>query len=206
MNEEPIGIVVLAAGASTRMGEPKQLLRFDGRTLVRRAVDTALASSCRPVVVVLGAQADRVREELIDVECHVEVNEAWEEGMGASLRSGIAALEARTDVRARAAVVTLCDLPFVTAETLDRLVETYRATGSILVAAEYAAAGAPVRGVPALFDRAVFPYLRGLRGPEGARRVVERFARDARFLSVPEAAFDIDTPEEYDALRLGRRP
>jgi molybdenum cofactor cytidylyltransferase len=190
-----VGIIVLAAGASTRMGEPKQLLRYRGATLLRRAVDAALGTGCDPVVVVLGADAERARAEVSDTAAVVVVNESWAEGMGSSIRVGVAALD-----DARAALVTLCDNPLVTSSVLGRLVDAYLAERSLLVASEYESGGARVRGVPALFDRDLFPELSSLRGSEGARRIVERNASRATFVSVPEAAFDVDTPEDFAAL------
>jgi molybdenum cofactor cytidylyltransferase len=196
MNHARIGIIVLAAGASTRMGEPKQLLRYDGTTLLRRAVDSALELGCGPVVVVLGADVERARAEIADTDALVVVNEAWAEGMGSSIRRGIAAL----DDGVQGALVTLCDQPLVTARVLERLFDAYLAERSFLVASEYETGGIRVHGVPALFDRDLFPELSSLRGQEGARRVVEKNALRAKFVSVPEAAFDVDTPEDFEAL------
>ncbi len=189
-----IGIVVLAAGGSTRMGEPKQLLRYEGMTLLGRAVSVALGSRCRPVVVVLGAGADGARAE-VDPRARVVVNEAWAEGMGSSIRCGVAALG-----EAAAAVVTLCDQPFVTSELIDRLVEAHLDGGALVVASEYDAAGERTRGVPALFDRALFPELLALSGAQGAKRVVERHASDLVTVPAPEAAFDVDTPDDYGRI------
>lgn len=190
-----IGIVVLAAGGSTRMGEPKQLLRYGGTTLLGRAVAVALGSRCRPVVVVLGSGAEAARAE-VDPRARVVVNEAWEEGMGSSIRCGVSAL----GDAAAAAVVMLCDQPFVTSELIDRLVEAHLDRGAPVVASEYDAAGERTRGVPALFDRALFPELLALSGAQGAKRVVERHASDLVTVPAPEAAFDVDTPDDYESM------
>lgn len=201
MSESTVGIVVLAAGASLRMGEPKQLLRCGGETLLARAVRAALSSRCRPVVVVLGAHAEALRGEVARAEARVVVNPEWAEGMASSIRCGLAALEEATAGAVRAAVLMLCDQPLVTGEVIGRLLAAYGAGRTPLVASEYEARGERTRGVPALFSRALFPELMALRGAEGAKRVVERRSSIATFIAVPEAAFDVDTPEDYRVLK-----
>jgi molybdenum cofactor cytidylyltransferase len=183
------------------MGEPKQLLRCGGETLLARAVRAALDSRCRPVFVLLGAHAEALRGEVANAEAQVVVNPEWAEGMASSIRCGIAALEAATAGKARAAVLTLCDQPLVTGEVIGRLLAAYEAGRTPLVASEYEARGERTRGVPALFSRALFPELLALRGAEGAKRVIERHSSEALTVAVPEAAFDVDTPEDYSALK-----
>lgn len=201
LSERPIGIIVLAAGASLRLGQAKQLLNFGGETLLRRAVRAALNTRSRPVIVVLGAEADALRHEIADTEAQSVINEAWYEGMSSSIRCGLAALEAATSGQAQAALLMLCDQPFVTTAVINRLLETYRRERAPLVASEYEAKGERTRGVPALFDGTLFPELMSLRGAEGAKRVIERNLREAALVFVPEAAFDVDTPGDYRVLR-----
>jgi len=200
MNEKNIGIIVLAAGASTRMGEAKQLLRYEGETLLRRATNQAIASCCRPVIVVLGSHVSDLRDELAETGVHVVVNQEWTEGMSSSIRCGIAALEAATKEAAEGAVLMLCDQPFVTGAVIDRLLEAYRTGASPLVASEYHSKDDATRGVPALFSRNLFSELTNLRGSEGAKRVIERHLSEATVIAVPEAAFDVDTPLDYQTL------
>lgn len=187
------------------MGEPKQLLRYAGETLLRRAVKAAVEAACRPVVVVLGARAEELRAEAEWGGALVVINEAWAEGMGSSLRSGIGALVASADgAEAKAAVVMLCDQPLVTSAVVARLVDAYRMGGARLVASEYGAGDARTHGVPALFDRSLFPELMRLRGLEGAKGVIARHTAAASFIPVDAAAFDVDTPDDYQRLE-GRR-
>ena len=200
MNQS-IGIIVLAAGASTRMGTSKQLLFYEGETLLRRAVVAALDSSCRPVVVVLGSQADALLKELADPDAYTVVNPAWAEGMGASIRCGLAALEALPEVGVEATVLTLCDQPLVTAGVIGRLLAAYQAKRSRLVVSEYEVKGETIRGVPALFHRDLFNELLALRGVEGARRIISRYGAEATTVAVPEGRFDVDTPADYQALQ-----
>jgi molybdenum cofactor cytidylyltransferase len=183
------------------MGEPKQLLRYHGKTLLHRAVETALAVPCRPVIVVVGAGGDALRAEIGETEAHVVVNHSWRAGMSSSLRCGLDALDELTSKQAAATVITLCDQPLVTAGAINRLIEAYRRTGAQLVASEYEAHGEWTRGVPALFSRALFGELMSLRGEAGARRVIVRHADDAVIVAVPEAAFDVDTAQDYDTLQ-----
>ena len=188
--------MILAAGASTRMGTPKQLLVYNGQTLLRRAAETALASVCCPVVVVLGANAVQVGAEL-ELPVIVTRNHEWETGMGSSLRAGFDAVLA-ADAGVDAVVVLLSDQPFVTADLIDTLIERRRETGKTIVATEYGGA----RGVPALFARELFTEIQGLSGHEGARQIIRNHPDDTAVVPFAAAAIDIDTPQDFDALRV----
>ena len=188
-----VGVILLAAGGSRRLGTPKQLLQdSSGETLIVRAVQTALASACRPVGVVLGAAADTIRPVLDGLPVTVAVNPDWETGMAGSLQVGLAALG-----NADAALVMLCDQPGVTPALLNSLADAYQTTGHALVACEY---GGTV-GVPALFDRSLFPELLALRGEQGARRVIQSYAGPQSRVPFPEGLSDVDTAA--DMARLG---
>ncbi len=191
-----IGIVVLAAGASTRMGTPKQLLPYRGCGLLCRAVETALASVCRPVVVVLGAQAERLEHEVRQFPIRLVHNSHWADGMSSSIRAGIGEL-AKAGNHSGAAVLMLCDQPLITPQTLDRLVAAHRSTGRLIVASRY---GGTV-GAPALFHRSFFPTLLALEGQAGAQQIIRKNSRNASFIAAPEGAVDVDTPADYQQLR-----
>lgn len=196
-----VGVVVLAAGASTRLGvgaTPKQLLVYEGQTLVRRATETALGSLCRPVVVVLGANAVRVGNEL-ELPVIVTRNREWETGMASSLRVGLEALLA-ADSDLEGVVVMLCDQPFVSAELIDTLIERRRETGKTIVAAQYDEA----RGVPAFFGRELFAELGRLNGQEGARQIIRNHPDETVAVPFAGAAIDIDTQQDYEALRAAK--
>ncbi len=188
-----VGAVVLAAGASTRMGTPKQLLRFKGETLLRRAALAALDAGCRPVVVVTGAHAARAREELRGLGVLEVENELWETGMASSVRAGIGAV-AESD--ADAVVLMLCDQPHVTSEIINTLTDAHRATGCGVVASVYGEGF----GVPALFGRSLFDELLQLEGAAGAKQVIKSHAREAHFVPFPEGETDVDTPEDFARL------
>ena len=158
-----IGIVILAAGASTRMGQPKQLLLHRGQTLLRRAVETALASVCGPVVVVIGAHAELVRREVEELPVLVAENREWEKGMSSSIRTGLHELT-MTNPEIEAVIVMLADQPLVTAALINQLVDVSRNTGKRIVASAYG----KVLGVPALFSRELFADITALNANEGA--------------------------------------
>lgn len=190
------GVVILAAGASTRMGTPKQLLALDGKPLLVRAVEAALASPAWPVVVVLGAQAEKIRPILARLPVLVAENPAWGEGMAASIRTGVTTL--RQFSRALdAAAIALCDQPAFSADTLAQLVATQRATGRSIVAAHYSGRN----GAPALFLREHFPALAELTGEEGARALLNGDPARVATVDLPQLALDLDTPADYAAVQ-----
>lgn len=190
-----IGAVILAAGASSRMGRPKQTLRFQGESLLRRAALAALDAGCRPVVVVTGANAELSRREIDGLDVRDVLNSAWETGMASSIRAGIENLiAAEPDVAA--AVFLLCDQPHVTAGVLSDLIAAHRVTGQSVVASTYGGGF----GVPALFGRTLFAELARLEGLSGAKEVLKRHAAEACFLPFPGGEVDVDTPEDFSRL------
>ena len=190
-----VGAVVLAAGSSSRMGSPKQTLRYRGESLLRRAALAALGAGCRPVVVVTGAHAGPSRRELEGLDVLEVSNPLWETGMASSVRAGIEGLSGAAP-DACAAVLMLCDQPHVNAQIIGGLVAAHRETGSPVVASEYGGGF----GVPALFDRTLFAELARLEGAAGAKQVIKRHASEARFLPFPGGEVDVDTPEDFSRL------
>jgi molybdenum cofactor cytidylyltransferase len=190
-----VGLIILAAGASTRMGTPKQLLLFQGRSLLRSMAEAAIASRCHPIVVVLGSQADQIKQEVHSLDLHSVVNLQWAKGMGTSIAAGMTALTAiRSDLDA--VVIAVSDQPFAGSDLLNRLVESYQATQSPIVASAYA----NTLGVPALFDRSFFTALMTIDRDVGARDLIKRYAEKVVQVSFPEGAIDVDTPEHYQRL------
>lgn len=193
--------VVLAAGGSSRLGTPKQLAKRRGRALLARAVDAAAAATGRPVIVVVGAEALRLRTLLArsfsraDVE--IVYHSGWRSGLAGSLRRGLAALPRD----ARAVLCLLSDQPLVDARSLSRLIAAWRRRPAHAAAARYAGRV----GVPAILPRRAFPALRALTGDEGARRVLAADPH-ATVVDMPEAAFDVDTVEDLARLAVAARP
>jgi molybdenum cofactor cytidylyltransferase len=188
-----IGIILLAAGASTRLGQPKQLLAWRGRTLLRHLAQTALSAGLGPVVAVLGAAEAECRQTLADSPIRITVNSSWREGMGGSIATGMTAF---LDDALEGVIIMLCDQPAVTEATLRALRDEQQKTGAAIVASRYAGALGP----PALFMASCFRALAQLRGHEGARSL---FAEERALSSIdfPDGALDIDTPS--DLRRLG---
>ncbi|HUL61253.1 MAG TPA: nucleotidyltransferase family protein [Anaeromyxobacteraceae bacterium] len=186
------GAVVLAAGGSTRLGRPKQLLVLGGEPLVRRAARAALEAGLSPVVVVVGAAADGVRAAIAGLPVAAVENAGWAEGIGSSIRAGIAAL-ARAG--APAAAVVLCDQPRLDAAHLARLAATWRA-GAAIAASAYGGA----RGVPAVFDASVFGELASLAGDRGARAVISRDPARVAEVPFPGGEEDVDRPEDWERV------
>jgi molybdenum cofactor cytidylyltransferase len=195
-----VATVVLAAGGSRRMGSPKQLLRIDGITLVRRAAETALGSRCEGVYVIVGAGAEAVRRELSGLRLEVVENLHWEKGLAGSIRVGIEAVRGRCP-EFDAAILSPVDQPQVHTALLDRLIEVFEGGEGEIVACSYAG----TVGAPALFSRRHFADLSALRGDRGAKSVLK--AREAEVAQVPfpEGATDLDTPRDYQRfLERGR--
>ncbi len=186
--------IILAAGGSTRLGSPKQLLDFRGRSLLRHAAETALAAGCRPVIVVLGSGANQLKDELAGLEVCVVENPAWSQGMGTSIRRGIETLEMFVPA-ADGALLMLCDQPLVGSEALRSLVAA--CLPGKIVAATYN----DTVGVPAVFGRAFFDELRDLPAAAGAKPVLIRRAASVVEIVMPEAATDIDTRAQYEGLK-----
>ncbi len=187
--------IVLAAGSASRMGRPKLLLPLEGRSLIRRSVEEALASAVDRVVVVTGASADLVESELAGLPVDLVFNPRHAEGMSTSLRAGIQSLG--PDVTA--AVVLLADQPLVDRSVVDGLLQLHRRSRSPIVRARYA--GTP--GNPVLWDRDWFPMLLEQRGDQGGRSILRDRTAETAWLDVSDAGIgvDVDTPEAYEELR-----
>jgi len=188
---DKVGALLLAAGGSSRMGRGKQLLVYQGETLLRRAAETLLASTCSPLVVVLGAEFEEIKKEIEDLQIHIVHNENWQAGMSSSIKTGLVRLlQAGPDTSA--VIITLCDQPDVTASHIGQLAKKFRETGSGIVAAAYSG----TTGVPALFARRYFDELLNIEGDRGARNLIRSASADLSTVQIPEAAFDIDTAED----------
>ncbi len=194
MSERRLAALVLAAGASTRMGQPKQLLRYEGELLIERAVRVAREAGADPVFVVIGANYAPIGTVLSRLEPAVRVllNHGWQQGMGNSIALGAMAAER---FGADDLLVLTCDQVHVTAEHLRTLVEVSHRDH--VVASVYA----EHRGVPALFPEFSFHALQELHGDRGARDLLQR--EDVLQVPLPLGEVDIDTPADLEALHAG---
>lgn len=191
-----LGCIILAAGPSSRMGTPKQLIEFRGAPLVVHAVQAALEAPVWPVIVVLGAHAERIRPVLAKLPVLAVENPAWPEGMASSIRCGIASLgEFSRDLDG--GVLALCDQPAFSAEAIRRLLRAQHETGLGIAAARYSGRN----GAPALFSREYFPELLSLTGETGARTLLNRSPDLVASVEMPELELDLDTPADCERLR-----
>ncbi len=188
--------LVLAAGASTRLGHPKQLVAFRGKSLLRLAAEAALASGASPVVMVLGDKADQLRLELAGLPVLSVINPDWRQGMGSSMRCGVDALRVAAP-SLNALLCMVCDQPRITEVHLRKLWDRYVASGKV-VAVRHGTGP----GVPAIFPSKYLPDLARITGDKGARSLLGSLSdEEIELFDFPEAAFDLDTPE--DLHRLG---
>lgn len=194
-----VGALLLAAGSSSRLGQPKQLLRWQGQTLLRNAARGALESGVSPVVVVLGSRPDLMAPELAGLPVQIVTNGDWETGMGSSLTFGLQALEARASKPPDAVLVLLCDQPLVTAAHLQTILDRYADSKKHVVASEYSEG---VTGPPCLFSRAFFPKLRTLSPAQGARALLGRLSpEECARVPFPGGLMDVDTPNDWERVR-----
>ncbi|MEO6588447.1 MAG: nucleotidyltransferase family protein [Pyrinomonadaceae bacterium] len=199
MNEikNKIGIIVLAAGSSSRLGQPKQLLKFKGKTFIRRIVESALNTNCHPVVVVvLGANFELIKDEILDLDCEIIFNADWQTGMSSSIKNGLSKLlEIAPDITA--VIISLCDQPLIRSEHFEKLIAKYFEIKKPIVASAYEA----VIGVPALFSKKFFPALLNLEDDQGAKEIIYKNPDEVGKIISPELAIDVDTKEDFEKLR-----
>ena len=191
-----IGAIVLAAGGSARLGQPKQLLQFRGQSLVRRAVTAAFGAECAPVAVVVGAESQRIESELAGLEILFVPNDSWRRGIGSSIRCGVEAL-----MDCDAIAILACDQPHVDEDVVKTLVRAQEETGKPIVACAYAGR----LGVPALFAHPYFEKLLRLKDQHGAKSIIAAQPDDVAQVAFPEGAIDIDTSTDYERLNRSQR-
>lgn len=197
-----VAAIVLAAGGSRRLGQPKQLLRLEGETLVERAVRLAGEAGARPVLAVLGAHGERIRTD-VDFErlgslygAAPVLHSGWEEGVGSSIRAAMERVGERAP-DSRGILIMGCDQPRLTAAHLRAMLETFGAqTAPVMVASAYAG----VEGIPAIFPCESFAELCALRGDEGARSVLKRARWPVIALAFPGGEVDIDLPGDLGQI------
>lgn len=189
------GAIVLAAGASSRLGEPKQLLKFKGITLLRKIAETAIGENLQTIIV-LGEKHEILKKEIEDLPLETVFNAQWQQGMSSSVKAGLLKL-LEIEPQTQAVILLVCDQPLIEAATIRCLIEKQLETQKNIVASRYD----ETLGVPALFTRAVFDELLNLEGDKGARLLIQKYRdTDVSEIAAPEASFDIDTPEDYKKL------
>jgi molybdenum cofactor cytidylyltransferase len=187
-----IGGVILAAGGSTRLGEPKQLLESAGETLVHAAVRAAREGGCEVVCVVTGRAGKEVENAVADLHPLIARNEDWERGMGSSIRVGVNAIQPVSAV-----VLLACDQPAVDGEVIRSLIKLHEQIGRAIVASHYMG----TLGIPALFAESCFAELLSLPDERGAKAVIQRDAERVAKFEFSDGALDLDSPEDLQAWR-----
>ncbi|GAB3689880.1 hypothetical protein GCM10027592_06740 [Spirosoma flavus] len=187
-----IATLVLAAGSSSRLGgQPKQLLTYQGKTLIRRIVDEALSLETGPVIVVLGANREQLLPELNQLPIAIVENSNWNEGLASSLRIGLSEVDEKTT---DAFLIVLTDQPYVTADLLRQIITTYQQSGKGIVATKYGEA--KHLGVPALFSIRYKAEFLQLSGDVGARKLIQNHLQDCAYVVFPLASVDLDTLDD----------
>ena len=191
-----IGVILLAGGNSSRLGRPKQLLTLEGETLLQHSLQVASASQAHPIVLVLGAQADIIKNDVDKLNLHIVQNNDWEEGMASSIRAGIKALT-RIEPDAEGSILMVCDQPYVTSSLLNKLISVHQRTGKPIIASMYENTFGP----PVLFHHSVFDELIQLKGDVGAKSILQKHADDVEVIPFPEGTYDVDTEADYERIK-----
>lgn len=192
-----VAAIILAAGASRRLGQPKQLLGFDGETLLQRTLRIAKESGASPVLVVLGAHFAPICVNIPFDQAIPVFNDQWESGMSTSIHAGLHELDVRSPA-AQGAIIMTCDQPRLTSEHLRALLQAFhQQSGSHIVASSYAGSF----GIPAIFPRSVFSALHELRGDKGARALLHQPPCPLFSLPFEGGEVDIDVPSDLGKLK-----
>ena len=188
------GIIILAAGNSSRLGRPKQLLVFKGKTLIEWTIEAALATNFKPVVVVLGAFADQVKEKIPLTVAHI-INDNWSDGMASSIAAGLAEiLKHSPDLENL--IITVSDQAYINATILSALQQKHINTKKGIIASSYA----KTTGTPALFNKRYFSQLLSLTGNNGAKSMLKLHDNDVETVAFAQGNIDIDTETDYHNL------
>lgn len=187
--------LLLAAGSSSRMGNPKMLLSFNGKTFLQHAIDEIKGSGAHNLVVVTGCYHQQLTPILLPQQIDFIENKNWDEGMGTSIQAGVARILQQYP-HSENIIIAVCDQPYISSSLFDRLIAANTETGKSIIASVYNGTA----GTPVLFDKKHFNQLLQLEGPQGAKKLVQQCAGDAFYIDFPGGATDIDTPEDYKAL------
>lgn len=188
-----ISTIILAAGESSRLGQPKQLLKYENQTLIERIVSIVSAMNFEKNIVVLGAFANEIKSVLTADKVEIIMNEDWKKGMSSSLQKGLEVAE-----NSDAVLVLLSDQPFINAALINEIIEKAKNTNFPIIATKYK----EVLGVPTLFKQSIFEELKSLNASVGAKKIIKQYAQNNQvdFVDFEKAAIDIDTMADYERL------
>lgn len=188
-----IGIIILAAGNSSRLGSAKQLLALNGKNLLQHTIDEASQIDAHTVYLVLGAFAEEIKNKIKCNNLNLVINEKWSEGLSSSIAFGLQ-LMLNEYKEIEAVIFLLCDQPFFSNSVLKDIVKKYNKTGKQIIHCKYNNGFGP----PTLFHKSLFPDLLELNGSEGAKNIVKQHMEDVAFVDFPKGNIDIDTLEDYE--------
>ncbi|MHC0447044.1 nucleotidyltransferase family protein [Flavobacterium sp. 3-218] len=186
------GIIILAAGNSSRLGRPKQLLEFKETTLLKNTISEALKVEKSFVIVVTGSNHDLIEKELQSLEITISFNPEWETGMSSSIIKGISQLLSLNS-DCEQCILTVCDQPFVTNSIFENLISESQKTQKGIAASAYA----ETLGTPVLFRQKYFQEFQELKGQEGAKKLLKKYTEDVVSVPFEKGNIDIDTKEDY---------
>lgn len=193
--EHRVGIIILAAGSSSRLGLPKQLLEYKNTTLLKKAINEASSLPQGTIIVVTGAYNEQIEKELDSAAVTICFNADWKSGMASSIAKGLEVLlHLHPDIEK--CLFTVCDQPYVTTAVFKSLVSEQSKMNKGIVACAYA----ETVGTPVLFDKKYFSALLQLKGQEGAKKIINAFLEDTVSVPFEKGAIDIDTAEDYQNL------
>jgi len=191
-----IGVIILAAGSSSRLGYPKQLVKFKGISLLQHSIDVAESLEFETKILVLGAKEDEINKKINRRNFKVVINENWEEGMSTSIRKGLSeALKLEKELEY--ILMLLSDQPLVTKDKIEELIRVQLKSNKQATFSEYV--GEP--GVPAIFSREIFSELKKLKGDQGAKKLI--YDKNFQFGTVKfeDGNFDVDTTADVELLK-----
>lgn len=195
-----ITAIVLAAGASSRLGQSKQLLQVEGEPLLRRIARVSCESNADRTLVVLGDNEREHGRIIRDLPLYICIHSDWERGMGSSLKAGMEFIQSFLS-DTTAVIVVVCDQPLLTTDHLNHLIDKYKSTGAPVVASAYS----NVLGVPVLFDASLFDGIRRIDDAHGARQIIDKNKANAQRIAFQGGELDIDTPEDYQRYQESLR-
>jgi molybdenum cofactor cytidylyltransferase len=190
MNENVI--IILAAGASSRMQQPKQLLPFGNEFLLTHTIKEAQKSTL-PVIVVLGANANEIEQKIKNLEVEIVVNNNWEKGLSSSIKAGLQkAIDNFAEMNN--CILAVCDQPYISSLLFLELLDEKDRSGKNIVASAYS----DTLGTPSLFDKKYFPELLQMEGDHGAKTLLKKYASEVASVKFEKGRFDVDTQKDYE--------
>ena len=187
-----IAAIILAAGASRRMGQPKQLLPYQGQTLLSHAIQCAIASSCKIVIVILGAHVDKIEPQISQLPIKIVKNSNWNKGISSSIACGVSYIQEQ-DLNINGVVFLTCDQPLISTVIVDQLIEAHDLSNKPIIASQYE----NTLGIPALFSNSFFAELTELKADRGAKIIINKYPELVYPINFQLGAIDLDTLEKY---------